>query len=212
MMLRSSFRCTRFIPRAWLSATSCRNQQRSSSDPIQQSFVEKIRSFTQKQAALGDGFFVEASPTLTEEYKEESDRLARTYSYTADWLKFPAMKFDDSKISIISLDEPHEIEEERLEALDTISERELSPKITTPLDIPLETEGYALQIFNEEDSTVEPSLDEVLKNDYLLCNPEDEQLYDDDKIIYYSHLGEDDSTPAPEVIQTKESEKFDVRF
>ncbi|OUC46206.1 hypothetical protein D917_07912 [Trichinella nativa] len=211
-MLRSSFRCTRYMSRAWLSATSCRNQQRSSSDPIQQSFIEKIRSFTQKQAALGAGFLVEASPTLTDEYNEETNRLARIYSYTDDWLKFPTMKFDDSKISIIGLDEPHKIEEERLEVLDTISEREFSPKITTPLDIPLETEGYALQIFNEDDSSLEPNLDEVLQNDYLLCNPEDEQLYDDDKVIYYDHLGESDSTPETEVIKTKESEKFDVRF
>ncbi|KRX43993.1 Protein kinase C iota type, partial [Trichinella murrelli] len=211
-MLRSSFRCTRYMSRAWLSATSCRNQQRSSSDPIQQSFIEKIRSFTQKQAALGAGFLVEASPTLTDEYNEETNRLARIYSYTDDWLKFPTMKFDDSKISIIGLDEPHKIEEERLEVLDTISEREFSPKITTPLDIPLETEGYALQIFNEDDSSLEPNLDEVLENDYLLCNPEDEQLYDDDKVIYYSHLGESDSTPETEVIKTKESEKFDVRY
>ncbi|KFD65405.1 hypothetical protein M514_08763, partial [Trichuris suis] len=201
------------ISRLSLSTSSCSRQARKTTDPIQQQFVNKIRHYFQKQALSGEGTLVDASPQLQNELKEELQRLSRIYGVTDDTVRFPALTFPETKFNIVSMVDEAAAERQRLERLDESSVEEAAgTRLIDWMERPLETNGYALEIFSNDGNYKEPTYKEVIEDDYLLCEAEQEELYDDDKFVFFNHLPEPNTIPEVEKITTKDAKKFDLKF
>uniref|UniRef100_A0A5S6Q9H1 ATP synthase-coupling factor 6, mitochondrial n=1 Tax=Trichuris muris TaxID=70415 RepID=A0A5S6Q9H1_TRIMR len=196
-----------------LSASSSSRQARKAADAIQQQFIDKVRHYFQKQALSGEGTLVDASPQLQEELKEELQRLSRIYGVTDDNLRFPTLTFPETKFSVVSLVDEAAAERERFRQIDEASEKERAvTRLDDWMEMPLETKGYALEVFSDDGNYKEPTYKEVIENDYLLCQAEEEQMYDDDKFVFFNHLPEGDVIPDVGKITTKDAEKFDLKF
>ncbi|CDW55776.1 ATP synthase-coupling factor 6, mitochondrial [Trichuris trichiura] len=201
------------ISKLALSTSSCSRQARKTADPIQQQFVNKIRLYFQKQALSGEGTLVDASPQIQSELKEELQRLSRIYGVTDDTVRFPSLTFPEAKFNIVTMVDEAAAERQRLEQVDESSMEETAgTRLIDWMEKPLETEGYALEIFSNDGNYKEPTYKEVIEDDYLLCEAEQEELYDDDKFVFYEHLPQPQTIPEVENITTKDAKKFDLIF
>ncbi|XP_067936991.1 ATP synthase-coupling factor 6, mitochondrial-like [Watersipora subatra] len=107
-----------------LSVTPIVYKAATSTDPIQQLFVDKIRLYAQKSKEAG-GKLVDATPAVEARFQSELHRVEQTYGVGKgeDFTKFPTFSFKDTPLEPVSVQV--ELKPEEPDSLDDILEEEI---------------------------------------------------------------------------------------